>query len=42
MKKIGVMDQFGQSGKSDELLIHYGLSKEKIADAAREVIKKKK
>ena len=42
MKKIGVMDQFGQSGKSDELLIHYGLSKEKIAEAAREVIRKKK
>ena len=42
MKKIGVMDQFGQSGKADELLVHYGLTKEKIAEAAREVIRKKK
>ncbi len=41
MKRIGVMDQFGQSGKSDELLIHYGLTKEKIAEAAREVIRRK-
>ena len=41
MKKIGVMDQFGQSGKSDELLVHYGLTKENIANAAREVIQKK-
>ena len=41
MKKIGVMDQFGQSGKADELLVHYGLTKEKIAEAAGEVIKKK-
>ena len=42
LKKIGVMDQFGQSGKSDELLIHYGLSKEKIVEAAKEVMKNKK
>ena len=41
MKKIGVQDQFGQSGKGDELLEHYGLTKENIANACREVIKKK-
>lgn len=41
MKKIGVMDQFGQSGKADELLVHYGLTKENIAKAAKEVIKAK-
>ena len=41
MKRIGIQDQFGQSGKGDELLIHYGLSKEKITEAAREVISKK-
>jgi len=41
LKKIGVQDQFGQSGKADELLVHYGLTKEKIAEAAREVISKK-
>ena len=41
MKKIGIMDQFGQSGKADELLVHYELTKEKIAEAAREVIRRK-
>lgn len=41
MKKIGVMDQFGQSGKADELLVHYGLTKENIVEAAKEVIKTK-
>ena len=41
MKKVGVLDQFGQSGKADELLVHYGLTKENIASAAREVIIKK-
>lgn len=41
VKKIGVMDQFGQSGRADELLIHYGLTKEKIAEAANEMIRKK-
>ena len=41
MKKIGVQDQFGQSGKSDELLIHYGLTKENIVIASNEVIKRK-
>ena len=41
MKRVGINDQFGQSGKADELLIHYGLSKEKIAEAAREVLKRK-
>lgn len=42
MKKISVPDQFGQSGKADELLIHYGLTKEEISKAAKEVIKGKK
>ena len=41
MKKIGIQDQFGQSGKADELLVHYGLTKEKIAEAAKEVISRK-
>ena len=41
MKKIGVMDEFGQGGKADELLVHYGLTKENIVKAAKEVIKRK-
>lgn len=41
MKKIGVQDVFGQSGKADELLAHYGLSKDNIAKVTKEVIKQK-
>lgn len=41
LKRIAIQDQFGQSGKGDELLIHYGLTKEKIAEAAKEAIKNK-
>lgn len=41
MKKIGVQDQFGQSGEAMQLLEHYGLTKENIAKAAIEVIKQK-
>ena len=41
LKRIAIQDQFGQSGKGDELLIHYGLTKENIAQAAKEVIKNK-
>ena len=33
--RIGVDDRFGQSGDPDELLGHYGLSKEHIADVVR-------
>ncbi len=41
MQRLGIMDQFGQSGKSDELLVHYGLTKEKIAELAKKVITRK-
>ncbi len=35
--RVGVQDRFGQSGKPDQLLAHYGLTAEKIAEAARRV-----
>lgn len=35
LKRLGLNDQFGQSGESDELLAHYGLSMPAIAEAAR-------
>ena len=38
---IGVKDLFGQSGKPDELLEHYGMGKEAIKDAIRKVLKRK-
>ncbi|TDT63705.1 transketolase family protein [Fonticella tunisiensis] len=42
VKRIGVMDTFGESGKPDELLKEYGLTAENIVNAAREVINRKK
>ena len=41
VKRIGVMDKFGQSGKPNEVLKAYGLTSENIAKAAEEVFSKK-
>ena len=38
---IGVKDQFGQSGKPDELLEYYGMGESHIYDAAQRVILRK-
>lgn len=38
---IGVKDQFGQSGKQDELIEHYGMDEASIAAAVRKAIKRK-
>lgn len=38
MKRIGVKDTFGQSGKPSELIEHYGLSPKHIALAAHELL----
>ena len=35
IKRLGITDQFGQSGEPDELLIHYKLDVSHIADAVR-------
>ncbi|MCX8103537.1 MAG: transketolase family protein [Candidatus Bipolaricaulota bacterium] len=35
--RVGILDKFGQSGKPEQLLAHYGLTAEKIAEAARRV-----
>ena len=42
MRRIGVQDKLGTSGKPDELLKLYHLMPEDIAAAAREVIRRKK
>ena len=42
MQVLGVQDSFGESGKPDELLKKYGLSVESIAEAAQQVIQRKK
>ena len=41
MKRIGVKDKYGESGKPDELLHHYGLTAKHIAIAAHELMEKK-
>ncbi len=37
--RVGILDKFGQSGKPEQLLAHYGLTAEKIAEAARRSMK---
>ena len=37
----GVNDQFGRSGKADQVLAAYGLTPEVLADKARQAIAKK-
>lgn len=41
IKRVGVNDTFGESGKPDELMREYGLTKEEIIKAVKEVIQKK-
>lgn len=41
MSRIGVQDEFGQSGKPEELLKHYKLTSDDIVKAAKAVIKRK-
>lgn len=42
VKMVGVCDRFGQSGEPDELMKEYGLDAERIAEAAREVLGRKR
>jgi transketolase len=41
MKRVGVNDRFGTSGKAEELLKYFGLTAEGLVDAAREVLARK-
>ena len=38
LKRIGVRDRFGQSGKPTELMKEYGLTAQDIAEAAEEML----
>ncbi|WP_143474414.1 transketolase family protein [Proteiniborus sp. DW1] len=38
MERVGVRDTFGESGSGDELLVKYGLTADKIVEAARRAI----
>jgi transketolase len=42
MAFIGMQDQYGVSGRWDQLMEHYGLTGQKIAEAARSVVARKK
>jgi len=39
--RVGIRDKFGRSGQAGELMVAYGLSAEKIAEAAREAVSRK-
>ena len=41
MKRIGVQDKFGESGKPDELYKKYGLDSESIAEEVTKMVKRK-
>lgn len=41
VERVGLRDAFGQSGKAEELLEHYGLTPAHLVEAAERVIKRK-
>jgi transketolase len=41
IKRVGIMDRFGTSGKAEELMKYFGLLPEDLVDAAREVLARK-
>jgi transketolase len=41
VKRVGVNDRFGTSGKAEELLKYFGLTSEDLVEAAREIVQKK-
>ena len=42
IKRIGLEDKYGESGKPDELYDKYGLSARHVAEKVREIVKRKK
>ena len=38
---VGVDDQFGESGKPEDLMVKYGLKSQDIVSAAEKVVKRK-
>jgi transketolase len=41
MRRVGIPDVFGESGESDELMEKYGLTKDRVVEAARDVIRRR-
>ncbi len=42
VERVGVRDQFGQSGTPDELIEHYGMGKNSIKESVKKVLKSKR
>jgi transketolase len=42
LKRIGIRDRFGESGKPDELMHHFGLTAKHLAIAAHEIVEQKR
>ena len=42
MKRVGIHDRFGTSGKSEELLKYFGLNAETLVEEGREIVSRKK
>jgi len=42
LKRVGIYDRFGTSGKSEELLKYFGLNAETLVEEAREIVSRKK
>lgn len=41
IKRVGVLDRFGTSGKAEELLKYFGLTPEDLVEAAKEILARK-
>jgi transketolase len=41
LKRVGINDRFGTSGKAEELIKYFGLTPENLVEAAREVLERK-
>jgi transketolase len=41
MRRVGMMDTFGESGEGEELMRRYGLTAEKVVEAAEEVMRRR-
>jgi transketolase len=41
LRRVGLADVFGESGRPDELLVKYGLTPEHVAEAVRAVVRRK-
>jgi transketolase len=42
MKRVGIMDRFGESGKPDELLQKFGLTYADVVESVKHVLELKK